>query len=854
MRFIAKYTWSNIKANKIRAILLVFCTAFASLLFFVSLAFPKYLRNYQEARMRSYYGSSDIYMQANDATIASMDDIPTSLMNDLDYAYGFLCLPMSRYSSVTDKDEPITYIAGHIEDVQAFNPVRVLKGDISDFTGKKMIITSSSAKKFGWKVGDVVRVSAYSVRTNFTICAIVANEGLLSEANEATGPIVLLSKDGVLSAIRALLDAFGQSGTMTDEQIERMFNMAVFKVKDGVDIGGITGTLSSIFPSYKVEETVNNKALEKAVSYLNTPFRACIYLVCAFCALIIYLTCKLTFSERVRQFAVLKSMGATTGQVFFSLLLESAFYGVIGGVISIFFGILQVYLLPVLAPTMTYVKPVPAYFYLAAVAFGVFIAVVSSFVQGIKSVRKSIKQTLLYKEKFTKQHIATSITGSVVAVAGIVAMIATRTVSVKVISIPLFLLTLAGFILALPFVLSGAFALLKLIIHKRTFGTLYLEKTLPSKNLSVANRLLFFGVFLVFLFSTLITSLGKLSRTGYVFPYDAFISQAKASQITEENLAEIENCEGVVHSWVGVKFDKADVLESDGPMDILFGLESQEIERLYASQIKNYRALQPGEIYINKYYRDTRGFKMGDKISFNLGFSEITTISFKIVGFIDNYEQWGDMAVALLSNFQTVQNIDGFNTIFVETSDKYEVKDVISNIRKLDFINQNEHPDSDEEATTMLLTFTDVSKQEQIFLNQVKVPFMILNTYSALVLVLSLLCVFIGYVLYLRESTEYHKTLFALGMSPGRFEGLVVAQSVFMTAVSMICAAGLSVLLYFNFENIFNALGTSFVTAINIFEFAMYGVGIFAGTTVMSWGLGIYFKRDLTRGNKRLFG
>ena len=852
MRFIRKYTWSNIGANKPRAILLISCIAFASLLFFVSLVFPMYLRNYKEETLRSYFGNSDIHMQASNSTIVSMEDIPQSIKEEFEYAFGFLCLPSSRNSKVTGKDEPITYIAGNIEDVQTFNPVKVLEGTLNNFDGKKMIITSSTARRFGWDVGDNVLVLVYGIRTQFTVTAIVANEGLLSEQNEATGPIVFLSRSGLNTSIKALVDRFWKGETITEEQIESMFNMAVFKVKDETKITGITNELTFLFPDYKVDETVNNKVLNQAVNFLNTPFTTCIYLVCAFCALIIYLTCKLTFAERVRQFAVLKSMGSTTKQLFASLLLESAFYGFVGGAIAVSLSLLQVYALPLIAPQMTYITPAPWYFYLVSVAFGVGIAVASSFVQAIKNARKSIKETMLHREKFTKQSLAVSLASSAAVIVFGVLMIATRTISVKVISIPFFLITLISIIIALPAIVSGAFWLFKQIFRKRTFEGLYLKKTLPSKNLSVANRLLFFGVFLVFLFSTLISSLDLLSRLGQKYDFDAYISQANATDISNANLAEIENVAGVEHSWKGVRLEKTFILERDEYLTVFYGYETSEIDRIYSDSVANYKTPESGEILLNKYFRDTRGFKTGDKITLNVGVNTVDTLEFKIVGFIENYEQWGNMAVTNLDSFAAVPQIDGFNTIFVKTAEGYSTQDVISAIRRLSFINQSDS--AEETENSLLLTFTNLNKQQEIFLNQIKVPFLILRTYSALVLMLSILCVLIGYILYLRESTEYHKTLFALGLNPARFEGLVVLQSLFMTLVSVACGVVLSLLLYLNFENIFNALGTSFVTSIDIFEFAMYGVGIFVGTTIMAWVLGSHFKRDLLKSDKRLFG
>ena len=715
-----------------------------------------------------------------------------------------------------------------------------------------MIITNSSAKKFGWKIGDNVLVLAYGLRSNFIVSAIVANEGLLSEQNEATGPIVFLCKDGIISAIRSLVDRFGKKDSVTDEEIMRMFNMAVFKVKDETKIAGITNELSFLFPDYKVDETVNNKVLNQAVSYLNTPFTACIYLVCVFCALIIYLTCKLTFSERVRQFAVLKSMGSTTGKLFASLLLESSLYGLFGGAIAVVFALLQVYLLPVIAPQMTYITPAPAGFYFYSILFGLAIAIASSFLQAIKSAHKSIKETMLYKEKFTKQRLSTSIFSGAIAVVFAILLIVTRSVSVKVVSIPFFLLTLVGVIVALPACVSGIFWAIKSLIKRRSFESLYMQKTLPSKNLSVANRLLFFGVFLVFLFSTLISSLDLLSRLGQKYNFDAYVSQANATDISDENLQEIENVAGVEHSWKGVRMEKLLILERDEFLTVLYGFEGNEIDRIYKNNVKNYTTPGKNEILLNKYYRDTRGFKINDTITINVGVNAVNAVEFKIVGFIENYEQWGSMAITSLKTFEENPQVDGFNTIFIKTAAGHSTQDVISAIRRLDFINQADDQEDDENS--LLLTFTNVNKQQEIFLNQVKVPFMILRTYSALVLVLSLLCVFIGYVLYLRESTEYHQTLFSLGLAPSRFERLVVLQSVFMTIISIICAVGLCMLLYLNFENIFNALGTSFVTKINILEFSLYGAGIFVGTTLMSWGLGARFKRKLTKSDKRLFG
>ena len=856
MHFISKYTLRNIKANKLRAILLICCIAFSSVLFFVSLAFPKYLRNYHESTMRSYFGNSDIYMQAMDSSIVSLDSIPESLQNNFEYSFGFLALPASKFSLVTEKEEAITYIAGNFNDVQTFNPVRVIEGDVSDFSGKKAVITKKVANLFGWELHDSIRVVAYGTWEYFEVAAIVSNEGLFSEQNEANGPLIMLSKDGVFEVIRKVLGS--SSADLTDEALNNYFNLAVFKVKDGVSIQGVASELANIFKTFEVSETVNNKVLNEAVSYLQTPFTACIYLVCGFCALIIYLTCKLTFAERVRQFAVLKSMGATSGSLFFSLLLESAFYGLIGGAISVVFAVLQVYCLPNIAKSMSYITPVPYWYYLTAIGFGVAIAIFSSFAQAIKNTRKSIKQTLLTKEKFNSQKLVVSISSFIVFLIGSILLLCLVNISVKWVSIILFLMVLIALILCLPFILKGAFFIICKIFSIKTFESLYMSKTLPTKNLSVANRLLFFGMFLVFLLSTLITSLTNLSVKGQEYDYNIIISQASASAVSEENLQEIIDRPGVDYAWKGVKLENVYINEMDTYLSDFYALEYDEIARLYSNEIDNFEKinLTSGGILLNKYYRDAKGFKVGDVFSLNVGKVSIETIEFKIVGFIDNYEDWGDMAVCLLDDLQGISIIDGFNSIFVKTNNNYSVEDVISDIRGLPFIGQTDtNPDDNtDDPTAAFLTFTNVSKQQEIFKNQLSTPFLILRTYSVMVLILSLLCIFIGYVLFLREASEYHKTLFVLGMSPQRFERLILIQSIFMTFISLLSAIFLSVLLYFNFENIFNALGTTFTTKLDYFEYSMYGIGMFVGTTLMAYGLGLRFKKNLMKNDKRLFG
>lgn len=857
MNFTSKYTWGNIKANKLRAALLVACIAFASVLFFVSMAFPLYLRNYWEETMRSYFGNSDIYMQVTETGLGTMDSIPENMKKNFEYSLGFLAFPSTMFSTATKKDEPVTYVSGNFADVQTFNPVKIKMGDATGFDdpdSKKAIITESAARILGLKLGDYFRAKAFGTGGDFYVAAIVANEGLLSENNEVNGPMILLSKAGTMPMIKQVVNS-GEFD-LTLEEAQTAFTMAVFKVRSGVDIRGMASELAEIFPGFEVKETVNNEVLAQSVGYLNTPFVACIYLVCAFCALIIYLTCKLTFSERVRQFAVLKSMGSSTSSLFGSLLLESSFYGFLGGAISIVFALLQVYCLPIIAPKMTYVTPVPFWYYLCAVLFGVGIAVASSFIQALKNARKSIKQTLLYKEKFTKQKFWVSIVSTSVFVVMAIVMVATYNISFKMLSIPFFLIALIALIFALPFIMSGMFWVIKKVFRRKSFETLYFEKTLPSKNLSVASRLLFFGMFLVFMFSTLITSLNKLIVVGQKMPYDIFMSQVTSTTVTQENIEEIRQQEGVERAWEGVCVRKSYISLKNVYLSVLYGLKREDIDYLYKDQIEDYDKVMSnfsnGKIILNKWYRDSLGCRLGQIISLNVGVRTVQTLEFEIVGFIDSYSDWADFAVCLIDDLSEAENVEGYNNIYIQVKDGYNADNVIASIRKLDFIGQGD--ETGESAPGQFISFTNSEKAAQIFIDQMHAPMLILRTYSVLVLILSLLCIFIGYVLYLRESSEYHKTLFALGMSPSRFQSLILKQSIFMTIMLVLCALVLSAVLYLNLENIFNALGIAFTTKVNYFEYSMYAIGMFIGTTLMALGLGEYFKRDLMRGDKRLFG
>jgi putative ABC transport system permease protein len=206
-----------------------------------------------------------------------------------------------------------------------FNPMKLVSGKWA--TGPhQVVVEQGTAEKHNLHVGGQVGASADGPTQQFTISGI-AKLGNVSTIGAATIAVFdiptaqkLLQKPGQLDVISVA----GRSG-VSDEQLVRELRSLVpsnAQVETGTDQGD--------------KEAKNITEGLSFVKYLLLAFAAIALFVGSF---VIFNTIAITVAQRAREFATLRTLGASRRQVLRSVLVEAFAIGLAAAVIGLFLGL-----------------------------------------------------------------------------------------------------------------------------------------------------------------------------------------------------------------------------------------------------------------------------------------------------------------------------------------------------------------------------------------------------------------------------------------------------------------------------------------------------------------------------------
>jgi putative ABC transport system permease protein len=215
---------------------------------------------------------------------------------------------------------------GFAPDKERFNPMTLTSGEWA--TGpNEVVIDNQTAKNENYKVGDTIRVSAEGPTREFRVVG-TAKFGSVDSIGGATFAVFdvptaqdVLAKKGQLDQIYMA----AKSGTSDEElakQAEPLLPQSAV-VRTGAEQS-----------EADAEETNDGLAF---IQYLLLAFAAIALVVGSF---VIFNTLSMTLSQRVRELATLRTLGASRKQVMRSVLLEGFLTGLFAAVVGLFCGFL----------------------------------------------------------------------------------------------------------------------------------------------------------------------------------------------------------------------------------------------------------------------------------------------------------------------------------------------------------------------------------------------------------------------------------------------------------------------------------------------------------------------------------
>jgi putative ABC transport system permease protein len=277
---------------------------------------------------------ADIDFQGTSATAPPVDE---SLVDDV------RALPDVEAASGSVSDETNTKIIGSdgkaintqgapslgfgidpSPEAQRFNPLNLVEGTWADADGE-VVIDAGTADREDYAIGDTIEISTIQPKQDFEITGI-AKFGDVDSLGTATFAIF------DLPTAQKLLDREGQV--------------------DSISVAGVDGTtpdqlINEIQPILPADAQVRSGAVEAQedkdeiseftsfIEYFLLAFAGIALFVGAF---VIFNTLSITVAQRTREFATMRTVGASRRQILWSVIVEALTIGIIASVIGLFVG------------------------------------------------------------------------------------------------------------------------------------------------------------------------------------------------------------------------------------------------------------------------------------------------------------------------------------------------------------------------------------------------------------------------------------------------------------------------------------------------------------------------------------
>ena len=206
-----------------------------------------------------------------------------------------------------------------------FNPLQLVDGAWAS-GASQVVIDQGTAEDQGWSVGDRIRAAAEGPAREYTL----------------TGIARLGDVESLGGATLAVFDvATAQQLLKKEGQLDTIFVAS----EEGVTPRELTRAIEPILPATAQVRTGDEQAsadssgISEGVDFIRYFLLAFAGIALAVGSFVIYNTLSITLAQRVREFATLRTLGASRRQIMRSVLLEGFALGVLASVIGLFGGL-----------------------------------------------------------------------------------------------------------------------------------------------------------------------------------------------------------------------------------------------------------------------------------------------------------------------------------------------------------------------------------------------------------------------------------------------------------------------------------------------------------------------------------
>ena len=380
MNIILKYILTNIKERKMRTAVMLLSILLSTTLLFVSFSIGASYESAQRKMARGMAGSATLAVTALEGGIEP-DVLPE--LPGIRASVGML--EGSALYHENGYYETVDLIGAELSSLNEINPPRLAdSGEITGFTGNQVILPDRFTSKYGIEASDTVTLQIGGQPVALNVAAIAAYDTVFLRHTRGATALLPLS---------TLSELLGQADGYTELLIEPAEGTTTADLKSE-----LAAALSS--DKYRVSEVVNEARIAADARQKSMPFFLISFFSLTMSVFIIYSSYKVITLDRLPVIGTFRSIGATQETVTRILLLESALYGILGGLIGIPIGTLVLKLfLQGMGQSLSQGIEIPVVISPFSILFSFAVAVVVSLLSAWLPVRRAsrlpIKEVVL---------------------------------------------------------------------------------------------------------------------------------------------------------------------------------------------------------------------------------------------------------------------------------------------------------------------------------------------------------------------------------------------------------------------------------------------------------------------------
>ncbi len=665
MLIIFKFLFNNLKERKLRTILIILSIAVSSALYFGSNALATTLETMFEERIKQWVGSADIIIHAGHNS--SSNFFNTTKLNPFEDKFEYIIGAVWGSAEYTGENEELNLeLRGmDYDDMQLMNPVVLKEQDnLFPFKGKKIIIGEYTSEKYGLEIGESIELIINEARMRFFVSGIAYSSGFF--LNDVEDPLAVMPVDTLAS----IYDARGRIA------------VAYLKAKDPSLIPSLIQQLSGEYNRYIVREPISQRMLNQQIGNMTMPFKISLILVMLTSIFIIYTSFQVLTRERLPVIGTFRSVGATKATTSTVLFIESAMYGVMGGVIGGFLGIGILYVMAKLSiPEWLLAAGFRIEFsnmeLVVAFLLGLVICLISSAIPILKISKIPIKDIILnlYHGHFTL-HLRREISGILLFISGIILPHIIPPDLGMLVSILSIISIITGVVMLIPVITRKIVKILE-NIYLYIFGNIGI---LAVKNIrddkSIFNNISLLaialcGVFIINIMSeSVIAGIIQIHRDK---DYEIELRIWNSDRITESRIRAIDGVDDTLGIY---REHRVDLPEYEHEISIIYGINKRKFLDFWQFTMSSdpeylVEKLDTGRnillSYTLKYSLDLEN---GDIIE--LVFNDEINRNYKVIGFFNSLDYYGSIAFVSERNLKLDAEINNYSRILIKASENID--------------------------------------------------------------------------------------------------------------------------------------------------------------------------------------